>query len=252
MERAAAILRILAAEAQPTPLSHLAGALGLAKGTTHGLVQTLKDVGFVDQDPGSGLYAIGAGLLQLGAPRPRPERAALVGHQLGGRAGGAELASPSWSAPWRGDHSSSRAPRAAARHQRPGARSPAPPTPCTRPPWARSCSRTTPAPCGVAQARELEGHTYRTVTDWVGAAAPARRRPRPGMGRRGRGGGAGPGLAGRPGARPVGARGRPRSASSGPRTRCATPGLRPRQAVATQVIGAARSVSRELGHGRRR
>ena len=33
----------------------------------HGLVQTLRDVGFVDQDPDSGLYAVGAGLLQLGA-----------------------------------------------------------------------------------------------------------------------------------------------------------------------------------------
>ena len=67
VERAAAILQVLAAEGQPASLSYLAGALGLAKPTTHGLVQTLREVGFVDQDPQTGLYSIGAGLLQLGA-----------------------------------------------------------------------------------------------------------------------------------------------------------------------------------------
>lgn len=67
VERAAAILQVLASENQPTSLAHLASTLGLAKGTAHGLVQTLRDVGFVDQDPASGLYAVGAGLLQLGA-----------------------------------------------------------------------------------------------------------------------------------------------------------------------------------------
>jgi DNA-binding IclR family transcriptional regulator len=67
VERAAAILQVLAAESQPTSLAHLAATLGLAKGTTHGLVQTLRDVGFVDQDPESGLYSVGTGLQDLGA-----------------------------------------------------------------------------------------------------------------------------------------------------------------------------------------
>ncbi len=65
--RASAIIRVLAAENQPTSLGRLADTLGLAKATTHGLVQTLREAGFVDQDPDSGLYAVGAGLLQLGA-----------------------------------------------------------------------------------------------------------------------------------------------------------------------------------------
>src|SRR6476659_2878360 len=67
VERAAAILRVLAVDNQPTSLAHLADRLGLPKPTVHGLVQTLRDVGFVDQDAASGLYAVGAGLLQLGA-----------------------------------------------------------------------------------------------------------------------------------------------------------------------------------------
>lgn len=66
VERAAAILQVLAIEDTPTSLGQLAAALGLAKATTHGLVQTLCDVGFVDQDPGSGRYLVGAGLLELG------------------------------------------------------------------------------------------------------------------------------------------------------------------------------------------
>lgn len=65
--RASAIIRVLADENQPTSLGQLSAALGLAKATTHGLVQTLRAEGFVDQDPVSGLYAVGAGLLRLGA-----------------------------------------------------------------------------------------------------------------------------------------------------------------------------------------
>ena len=67
VERAAAILELLAGESAPTPLAHIASSLGLAKGTAHGLVQTLRQVGFVDQDEVTGRYAVGAALLQLGA-----------------------------------------------------------------------------------------------------------------------------------------------------------------------------------------
>lgn len=67
VERAAAILQLLAVEDAPTSLGQLATALGMAKATTHGLVQTLRDVGFVDQDPQSGCYVVGADLLELGS-----------------------------------------------------------------------------------------------------------------------------------------------------------------------------------------
>lgn len=67
VERAAAILQVLAVEDAPTSLGHLAAALGLAKGTTHGIVQTLRDVGFVEQDPDSGGYLVATGLLELGS-----------------------------------------------------------------------------------------------------------------------------------------------------------------------------------------
>jgi DNA-binding IclR family transcriptional regulator len=47
-------------------VSEIADRLGLAKGTVHGLLQTLRDEGFVEQDPESGKYQLGAALLQLG------------------------------------------------------------------------------------------------------------------------------------------------------------------------------------------
>lgn len=72
VERAAAILQILAVEDGPTSLGQLAAALGLAKTTTHGLVQTLREIGFVDQDPESGCYVVGVGLLELGSRSPDP------------------------------------------------------------------------------------------------------------------------------------------------------------------------------------
>lgn len=65
--RAVAILHLLAIEDTPTSLGHVAASLGLAKATTHGLLSTLREVGFVDQDPCSGGYSLGAGLLELGS-----------------------------------------------------------------------------------------------------------------------------------------------------------------------------------------
>jgi DNA-binding IclR family transcriptional regulator len=66
IERAAAILRALAGGSRRLGVSELADHLGLAKGTVHGLLQTLRDEGFVEQDPESGKYQLGAALLQLG------------------------------------------------------------------------------------------------------------------------------------------------------------------------------------------
>lgn len=64
IERAAAVLRLLGSG--PTGLAELAGALDLPKPTVHGIVRTLCDVGFVEQDSGTGRYLLGAELTDLG------------------------------------------------------------------------------------------------------------------------------------------------------------------------------------------
>ena len=69
VERAAAILRLLAAEEESLALGQVASALALAKPTVHGLIRTLVDVGFVEQDRLSGRYAVAADLFRLGAAR---------------------------------------------------------------------------------------------------------------------------------------------------------------------------------------
>ncbi|WP_255952826.1 IclR family transcriptional regulator [Streptomyces odontomachi] len=66
LERAAAVLRLLAGGERRLGLSDIAAALGLAKGTVHGILRTLHDEGFVEQDPASGRYQLGAELLRLG------------------------------------------------------------------------------------------------------------------------------------------------------------------------------------------
>lgn len=45
------------------PLGELAGALGLSKSTVHGIVRTLVEVGFVEQDPGNGDYLLAGDVL---------------------------------------------------------------------------------------------------------------------------------------------------------------------------------------------
>jgi DNA-binding IclR family transcriptional regulator len=66
IERAAAILRLLARARGPVGIGELATSLGLAKGTVHGIVRTLVDVGLVDQDPATSRYRPGRGLRHLG------------------------------------------------------------------------------------------------------------------------------------------------------------------------------------------
>jgi DNA-binding IclR family transcriptional regulator len=66
IERAAAILRVLAAGPGRLGLGEIARSLDLAKGTTHGILRTLQLVGFVEQDRVSGHYQLGAALLHLG------------------------------------------------------------------------------------------------------------------------------------------------------------------------------------------
>ena len=50
IERAAAVLRLLASTDRPLGLAELAAALDLPRPTAHGIVRTLRDVGFVEQD----------------------------------------------------------------------------------------------------------------------------------------------------------------------------------------------------------
>ncbi|MEU1722359.1 IclR family transcriptional regulator [Nonomuraea sp. NPDC005692] len=67
VERAAAILRLLASGPRQLGVAELARALGLPKGTLHGILRTLVRVGFVEQDATTGKYRLGATLLHLGS-----------------------------------------------------------------------------------------------------------------------------------------------------------------------------------------
>ncbi|GAA3606253.1 IclR family transcriptional regulator [Kineosporia mesophila] len=66
IERAAAILRLLAAAPGPLRLTEISSSVQLSRGTAHGILRTLNDVGFVDQDRVTGKYLLGAGLAALG------------------------------------------------------------------------------------------------------------------------------------------------------------------------------------------
>ncbi|UGY91491.1 IclR family transcriptional regulator [Streptomyces gobiensis] len=66
IERAAAILRLLASGPGRLGLGEVAASLGLAKGTAHGILRTLQHVDFVEQDKATGKYQLGAALLHLG------------------------------------------------------------------------------------------------------------------------------------------------------------------------------------------
>ncbi|GLY13754.1 IclR family transcriptional regulator [Kineosporia rhizophila] len=66
IERAAAILKLLAAAPAPLRLSEISSAVQLSRGTAHGILRTLGDVGFVEQDRITGRYLIGDGLFALG------------------------------------------------------------------------------------------------------------------------------------------------------------------------------------------
>jgi DNA-binding IclR family transcriptional regulator len=67
VERAAAILRLLSGRSRQLGVVELAGQLGLAKGTVHGLLRTLQLVGYVEQDPNTSKYQLGAALLHMGS-----------------------------------------------------------------------------------------------------------------------------------------------------------------------------------------
>lgn len=65
IERAAAVLKLLGSGPECLGLMDIANSLGLAKGTAHGILRTLCDVGFVEQDRGSGKYSVGSTFTDL-------------------------------------------------------------------------------------------------------------------------------------------------------------------------------------------
>lgn len=67
IERAAAVLRLLASGARRMGVGELAAALGLPKGTVHGILRTLQQVGFVEQSADTGKYQLGAALFHIGS-----------------------------------------------------------------------------------------------------------------------------------------------------------------------------------------
>ncbi|MFJ8818897.1 IclR family transcriptional regulator [Amycolatopsis thermoflava] len=67
IQRAAAILRLLARGSGRLGVVEIAESLELAKGTAHGILRTLAGVGFVEQDRDTGKYQLGAALLHLGS-----------------------------------------------------------------------------------------------------------------------------------------------------------------------------------------
>jgi len=72
IERAAAILRLLAGGSRRMGLGEVASSLGLAKGTAHGILRTLQHVDFVEQHPATGKY------LEWRSPLPADFEAALA------------------------------------------------------------------------------------------------------------------------------------------------------------------------------
>lgn len=67
IERAAAVLRLLTGRSRRRGVADLADELDLPRGTVHGILRTLKAVGFVEQDSESGKYQLGAALLHIGS-----------------------------------------------------------------------------------------------------------------------------------------------------------------------------------------
>jgi DNA-binding IclR family transcriptional regulator len=67
IERASVLLRLLSGRTRRMSLAELAGELRLPKGTVYGILRTLVSVGFVEQEPESGKYQMGAALLHLGS-----------------------------------------------------------------------------------------------------------------------------------------------------------------------------------------
>ncbi|MFC3896564.1 IclR family transcriptional regulator [Lentzea rhizosphaerae] len=67
IQRAAEVLKLLAhGGAHQLSVGEIARALDLAKPTAHGILRTLQEVGFVEQEVEGGKYRLGAALFQIG------------------------------------------------------------------------------------------------------------------------------------------------------------------------------------------
>jgi DNA-binding IclR family transcriptional regulator len=66
VERAAQILGVLGSGTPRLGVTEIAERVGLAKPTVHGLLRTLEKHDLVAQDPDTGKYSLGPGVLQLG------------------------------------------------------------------------------------------------------------------------------------------------------------------------------------------
>jgi DNA-binding IclR family transcriptional regulator len=66
VERAARILAVLGSGTPRLGVTEIAERLGLAKPTVHGLLRTLEKHDLVSQDPDSGKYSLGPGVVSLG------------------------------------------------------------------------------------------------------------------------------------------------------------------------------------------
>src|SRR5258707_3271711 len=66
VQRAAQILGVLGSGTPRLGVTEIADRVGLAKPTVHGLLRTLEAHDLVAQDPDTGKYRLGAGVLQLG------------------------------------------------------------------------------------------------------------------------------------------------------------------------------------------
>src|ERR1700747_482899 len=66
VQRAARILGVLGSGTPRLGVTEIAERVGLAKPTGHGLLRTLEADDLVAQDPHTGKYSLGPGVLQLG------------------------------------------------------------------------------------------------------------------------------------------------------------------------------------------
>lgn len=66
VDRAAEILRVLGSGTPRLGVTEIAGRVGLPKPTVYGLLRTLVNHDLVAQDPDTGKYSLGPGVLQLG------------------------------------------------------------------------------------------------------------------------------------------------------------------------------------------
>src|SRR5260370_38723151 len=66
VQRAAQILAVLGSGTPRLGVTEIADRVGLAKPTVHGLLRTLEAHELGTQDPATGKYSLGPGVLQLG------------------------------------------------------------------------------------------------------------------------------------------------------------------------------------------